>query len=176
VTTATDSALLDSLPDELREFGERWLAAWGARSPDRIADLCTDDVVWDDPALDAPRVGRAAARALLAETFRAFPDLTFALTEPPCVSADGARAAVAWRASGTMTGPLEPPGLAPTGRRFELEGVDLYDLRDGLVARMRTHYDVLGWLRQIGAAPARGGWLERSLIGLQRRAMRLRRH
>ena len=107
-------------------------------------------------------------RTLLEETFRAFPDLTFEVTETPLVARGDRAAAVVWRATGTMTGVLEPPGLAATGRRFVLEGVDLYDVRDGLLARMRTRYDVLDWLRQMGAAPSRGGGTERALLALQR--------
>jgi steroid delta-isomerase-like uncharacterized protein len=169
---APGSDLLEGLPDELREFGKRWLAAWSARSPDRIAELCTEDVIWEDPALEAPRNGREAVRQLLHETFRAFPDLTFGLTEPPFVAPDGASAAVAWRVTGTSLGPLDPPGLAPTGRPFTLEGVDLYDIRDGCIARMRTRYDVLESLRQMGVAPARGSAAERLLLGMQRTAAR----
>jgi steroid delta-isomerase-like uncharacterized protein len=171
----TSPELFQALPADVREFGERWLAAWASRSPARIAALCSDDVLWEDPALAAPARGRAAVEQLLAETFRAFPDLTFELTDAPCLSADGERAAVAWLASATMTGPLEPPGLAPTGRRFRIEGVDLYDLRAGELARMRTRYDVLDLLRQLGLAPARGATSERLLLALQRGAVRVLR-
>jgi steroid delta-isomerase-like uncharacterized protein len=160
--------LLEGLPGELREFGERWLAAWASRAPERITSLCTEDVAWEDPALTAPLRGRAAVNEFLADTFRAFPDLAFTLTDEPCLSPDGRRVAVPWRVSGTMLGPLTPPGLAPTRRRFQLEGVDLYQLRDGLVARMTTRYDVLEWLRQIGAVPARDSAAERALLGVQR--------
>jgi steroid delta-isomerase-like uncharacterized protein len=163
------------LPAEIRDFGERWLAAWGSRSPDRIVALCTEEVLWEDPALDTPLRGRVAVRTLLAETFRAFPDLEFTLVEAPCLSPDGTLAAVAWKVSGTMLGPLDPPGFGPTGRRLELEGVDLYDFRDGLISRMRTRYDVLEWLRQMGAAPPRGGRVERMLMRAQRLLARARR-
>jgi hypothetical protein len=40
---------------------------------------------------------------------------------------------------GTMTGPLDPPGLA--GRAIEVEGVDLWTMRDGRIARHRAFYD-----------------------------------
>jgi steroid delta-isomerase-like uncharacterized protein len=168
------AAVLADLPQELREFGERWLAAWASRSPERITALCTEDVVWDDPALEEPARGRPAVIEFLESSFRAFPDLEFTLTERPLVSPGLERVAVPWKVSGTMLGALDPPGLAPTGRSFALEGVDLYELRDGLVRRMTTRYDVLTWLREIGALPARGSSVEGALMRLQRAVTRLR--
>lgn len=170
---STEQALLDEMPPELRDFGERWLAAWASRSPERITGLCTEDVFWDDPALATPLRGRAAVRDFLAESFRAFPDLQFTLTEPPLASPDSARVAVPWKVAGTMLGPLDPPGLAPTGRGFALEGVDLYEFRGGEICRMTTRYDVLTWLREVGALPARDSAAERLALGVQRAVNRV---
>ena len=55
-----------------------------------------------EPGLDAlPEVGGA-------------PPL-FEEPEPPYPSSDRAKAIVPWRMRGTHTGPIEPPGFAPTG-------------------------------------------------------------
>ena len=132
-------------------------------------------MLWEDPALEEPLRGRLAVSEFLAATFRAFPDLEFTLTGRPLTSPGFDRAAVPWIVTGTMLGALDPPGLAPTGRSFALEGVDLYELRDGLVCRMTTHYDVFTWLREVGALPARGSSVERLLMRLQRAFTRLRR-
>jgi len=174
-TAPATGNFLEDLPRELRDFGERWLAAWASRSPERISRLCTEDVVWDDPALEEPVRGRLAVSEFLETTFRAFPDLEFTLTERPLLTPGLERAAVPWVVTGTMLGALDPPGLAPTGRSFALEGVDLYELRNGLVSRMTTRYDVLTWLRGVGAVPDRGSSVEHLLMRLQRTFARLRR-
>jgi steroid delta-isomerase-like uncharacterized protein len=167
--------MLHELPPELHGFAERWLDAWNRRDPRAIAMLCVEDVSWEDPALPEPLRGRSAVTELLEATFRAFPDLEFRLTEPPLVSGDQARAAVPWKVTGTMRGDLDPPGLGATGRRLALEGVDLYDLREGLIVRMRTRYDVLSSLRQLGAAPPAAGLAERALLRAQRLVSRVGR-
>jgi hypothetical protein len=76
---------------------------------------------------------------------------------------------------GTNTGPIDPPGFAPTGRSVDIEGVDHWWFRDGLVARYRADYDSLGMLRQLGLMAPAGSALERLMVKLQRLGARLRR-
>jgi hypothetical protein len=58
---------------------------------------------------------------------------------------------------------------------MEIEGIDLYEFRDGLVSHYRGRYDLAEVARQLGLAPARGSRAERTMARLQRTAMRLRR-
>jgi hypothetical protein len=69
---------------------------------------------------------------------------------------------------GTMTGPLDPPGFAPTGRSMEVEGVDLWTMRDGRIARYRAFYDLNDLARQLAIAPPAGSRAERAMVRLQR--------
>ena len=41
-------------------------------------------------------------------------------------------------------------GLAGCGRRFEIQGVQLFEMREGLIARERRYYDFTGMLIQLG--------------------------
>lgn len=43
----------------LREFGDRYQAAWSAYDPDAVAVCVTEDIVSEDPALPEPAHGRA---------------------------------------------------------------------------------------------------------------------
>jgi predicted ester cyclase len=104
-----------------------------------------------------------------------FPDLAFTLHEPPMIGLEGPRAAQVWRMTGTMLGPDSWAGFAPTGKRIEVDGVDVYEFRDGLVAHYRGRYDLSEVARQLGLAPARGSRPERTLAFLQRTSMRFRR-
>jgi steroid delta-isomerase-like uncharacterized protein len=151
----------------VRNFIARWQDAWNSHEPERVVALCTEDIVLSDPALSEPARGRDAVRRYLEDTWRAFPDLTITTPEPGLVDVEGRRVALPWRITGTMLGP-DPSGFAPTGARAEVAGVDLYDFREGLLARIRTTYDIMGWGRQLGLVPPRGSRAERVAIHLQR--------
>jgi steroid delta-isomerase-like uncharacterized protein len=151
----------------VREFAARWVDAWNSHEPDRILELCTDDVAFHDPALEAELHGTEAVRHFLEETFRGFPDLRFTVPEGPFVHADEPKAAQLWRMTGTMLGRIDPPGVKPTGAFVDVVGIDLYEFRDGRVARYRTLYDFTEMGRQLGLVPARGSRAERIGLFLQ---------
>ena len=44
---------------------------------------------------------------------------------------------------------LDPPGLAPTGKRMEFDGADFHEYRDGKVARLRIVFDMAAGMRQL---------------------------
>lgn len=141
-------------------------------------DACvTEDIHWVDPALPAPAVGRPAVRAFMELSWRALPDVRFEEIEEPMLDPEAPRVAVQWRMTGTHLGPLEPPGFAPTGKRIEVVGMDLWIFREGLIADYRAFYDVTAIARQIGAVPEPGSRGERLVVALQRlqaRALRRR--
>jgi steroid delta-isomerase-like uncharacterized protein len=172
-TTVPDPDRVDA--EFLRSFAERWLRGWNEHDADALIALCTEDVLWEDPALPGPERGRPAVREYLEGTWSMFHDLSFTLPEPPMVALAGPRAAQVWRMSGTMLGSDPWAGFAPTGKRMEVEGIDLYEFREGLVSHYRGRYDLAEVARQLGLAPARGGRPERVLALLQRTSMRLRR-
>lgn len=79
-------------------------------------------------------------------TFReAFPDIEVQIDE---VVAEGDRAAVATTFTGTHRGELM--GVAPTGRRVSVTGVDIVRVRDGKIVEHRGLTDVVGLMRQLG--------------------------
>jgi predicted ester cyclase len=100
--------------------------------------------------------------------FRALPDVRIELAAGPYVSLDGAGIATRLVIRGTMTGPLNPPGFAPTGAAVEFETAEFSDFRGPLLARHRVVLDMLSLARQIGAAPKSGTFAERVGIWLQR--------
>jgi hypothetical protein len=76
---------------------------------------------------------------------------------------------------GTVTGTWEFLDLAPTGRRFEVEGVDRWEMRDGLIARYNTFYDALDMSRQLGYMPPSGSRAEAAVTRLQHVQARFQR-
>ena len=158
-----------------RDFADRWQRAWNSCIPERVTELCTEDVLWDDPLTERPEQGRAAVADYLRGVWVAFPDLTFSWPEGPYASFDGVKLALHWHVTGTMLGGMDPPGFAPTGKRMELDGVDLLVLRDGLVCAYQGFFDVRSVAQQIGAMPATGSQGERLAVAAQRLAASIAR-
>ena len=140
------SAVSDYFEALARRDIEAMAALWAPDGTDHIAGQ-----------VDA--VGPNGVREYFTELFAAFPD--FALEERSTVT-EGDRAAVHWTATGTHLGPLW--GVEPTGARVELEGVDVLEVRDGLIVRNDAVPDSLSVARQIGLLPAGGSPAEQRLF------------
>lgn len=170
---------------EVVGWAQRWLEAWTSHDLDTLTELVTDDIVWDDPGMLGETVhGRSELRAFSEIFLRAFPDVRFNATAAPYLASDGSGLAVPWRMTATFTGELalwgkrhgaNPPALAPTGRRADLKGVDLYEFRDGLLSRWTTVCDAFDLNRQLGLSPPVDGRLTRLFLRGQRLVARLLR-
>jgi steroid delta-isomerase-like uncharacterized protein len=155
----------------LDEFAQRWLDAWNRRDGHALAALCTPDVEFHDPAIGTVH-GREAVADWVLACATGFPDFRFEDIELPYPARDRPKAIVPWRMTGTNTGPLDPPGFAPTGRSIVIEGVDHWWFRGDLVARYRADYDLNDVMRQLHLAPAPGSAAEKAFVGAQRLAHR----
>jgi glyoxylase-like metal-dependent hydrolase (beta-lactamase superfamily II)/predicted ester cyclase len=110
-------------------------------------------------------VGPARRGELIAffdDFYAAFPDLRFEVLD---VLAEGERASVRWRATGTHAGPASFLGFAPTGARVDTEGVDVVWVRDGRIARIEAYTDGASIARQLGALPPSGSATEARMAG-----------
>jgi steroid delta-isomerase-like uncharacterized protein len=79
----------------------------------------------------------------------AFPD---ARVEIRTVVTEGDRCCVEFHGVGTHDGPFRTPGgtIPATGRPVEIPFCDVWEVRDGLVQRGRTYFDVSTIMRQLG--------------------------
>ena len=98
----------------VEEFADRWIAAWNSHQPERVLELMTDDIVYDDSGWPQTMRGHAEVRELLDFTWRAFPDLRFEISDGPFLHASQPEAAFYWDGYATHTGPIEPPGWSST--------------------------------------------------------------
>lgn len=156
----------------IREFVPRWLAAWNSHEPDRVLELLTDDVEIRDDSWPQTMHGHHDVREFLQALWRAVPDMTFELLDGPYVIPGEPRASFHWRGSGTFTGRMDPPGFAPTGRRWEVDGVDFQEYRDERIAKLRVIFDLTTVSRQLGVLPATGSTAERTMATAQRGVVR----
>jgi steroid delta-isomerase-like uncharacterized protein len=142
-------------PAFLRDFADRWLAAWNSHDTDTVLALLHPDVAWDETVFwPHPLSGREAVRAYADAIWRAMPG--YEVTEIQLFTAvDDGRALVLFRQRGTA-----PPALGAavtTGQRFEVQGCDIFlGFRDGLLSHYTAAFEIADMLRQLGALPPRG--------------------
>src|ERR1700739_2041289 len=99
--------------------------------------------VIDEPAPEG-------VRRLIGEMLDAMPDMRFELLD---TTTEGERCAVRWPLTGTFAGPGRWNGIAPTGDRVALEGIDLLCVREGLIRSNDAYTDTMSLPREIGMMP-----------------------
>lgn len=158
-------------------WADRWLTAWNEHDLDTLTTLIAPDLVWADPVMVGEYVhGRDQFREYIETFWRGFPDITFQPTATPFIGLDGLRMAVPWRMVGTLTGRLawwgkrygdNPPSWAPTNRRADIEGYDIYTFRDGLLSHYTIVADFLTLSQQLGLMPPTDGPVTKAMLKFQ---------
>lgn len=143
--------------------------------PMRSCPMGRSRAVWHDPVLPRPARGRNELREFVIATSRAFPDFHVEWRGSPYISPVEPVVLIPQQMTGTMRGPWKYTGLAGTGRRFEILGVDEYTFRGGLMSCGRSNYDRFDLARQLGLIPPVGSAGERAMTRLQNLRTRLRR-
>ena len=158
----------------IQQFVADWVAAWNSHDATRLTALMQPDCVVDDAASAKQIRSHAEMEEFARMLWRAAPDMEF--TGVAARVPGEAKGMSFWHGRATMTGPMEPPGFAPTNGRFEADGFDYYEFRDGKLTRLVTVQDMAGIGRQMLAMPPPGSLAERPVVWLQRlQAWRARR-
>ena len=123
--------------------------AWNTRDPVGLAAAHSDDGTVHSPIFGEVK-GRDAIEKSYRELFRAFGDWVLTFED---LIVDGERAAQVFHATATHTSDLF--GVDATHRRFRVQGVLLFEFRDGKIATERRLYDFTGLLLQVGVLKAR---------------------
>ena len=130
------------------EVGDRYFAAVAARDIEAMLACWAPDGI---EIISGERIGLPdGLRDYFGQVFGAFPDLTFTVVDT-IVHAD--RYVCRYRLTGTFAGPSSFQGMAPNGARIELEGCDVLQVRDGLIARNDAFLDGMQIARGLGVLP-----------------------
>jgi steroid delta-isomerase-like uncharacterized protein len=129
-------------------FGQRYLEAWNSRDGGRVAALMTDDASFEDLAFGVAIRGRQEIADFVMEAARMAPDMSFELVSEQ-VSDQGYCIEWIWR--GSQSGP--GAGLPATDKRFEVRGVSVGALENGLVKRNRDYWNLVTLLSQLDLMP-----------------------
>jgi steroid delta-isomerase-like uncharacterized protein len=127
------------------------------RDADELAPYYAEDVHEIFPTHEVH--GRQNMRDYFAETFTAIPDFQI---QAEHIAADGEIVFVKWHMTGTFSG-TPWMGIEPTGDRIELDGIDCFTIRDGLVVHNHVIYDQVSFGRQIGLLPAEGTGADKAM-------------
>lgn len=144
--TATTSNIELCTRAQLELFGEGKLEL----ADELIAPECVDHGAESGPSGDgrsSEGSGPDGIRGIVQWLRGAFPDLSYEVEDS---FGDGDRVALRCRVSGTHQG--EFLGRPGTGRRFAVEHIHLYRVRDGQIAEHWAARDDVGMMRQLGLA------------------------
>jgi steroid delta-isomerase-like uncharacterized protein len=129
--------------EAVRFFSDQQLE-WNARDAGALASRHTDDGTIVSPIFRTVK-GRHEIVQSYRALFETFPDWQY-IGERLLV--DGDRVAQQFMVRATHSG--EFMGLPGSGRKFDIEGVRLFEMRDGRIAYERRYYDFTGLLIQLG--------------------------
>ena len=137
------------IPDE--EF-------WCRGNPDAADEFVDPDFI-DHQALPGAQPGIAGLKDFIRAWRSAFPDMHEVIE---LMVSDADMVVGRFRLSGTHLG--EFFGIAPTGRRVEITGIDMLRLRDGKIVEFWYNEDTLGLFRLLGVTPPGEGEIPGSTL------------
>ena len=135
----------------LRDLAEQGFQLYNAGDVEGLVNSYAEDATLVTPF--GTFEGRAAIHEYWSRDKAAFPDATGTLD---VIVEQGDTLADEWTVVGTNTGPLVMPDgteLPPTGKRVELKGMELVQLRDGKIAVHHVYWDNMAVAGQLGVLP-----------------------
>ena len=124
------------------------LQYWNVQDVEGVLAYYDDSITWRNVVQEETYRGKGEVRVFLRKLFTAFPDLNFEVTYK---IAREHNVAEQWFIRGTHLGSFF--GIPPTGRKVEIPGMSMAELRDGKFVSDHFYFDSLGVLRQMALMP-----------------------
>jgi predicted ester cyclase len=143
--------------------------AWNRQDIEQFLSYFDNDIYWDDSPMEEPARGLDAIKDFALSLWGAFPDMRYIPLQHIFFSSNETKLAHQFTISGTMLGRLSP-GFYPTGRYFEIDGLEVVEFRNGKIYRLLSRVDMVKVAEQLGLFPARpksGSWKARIATFLQ---------
>lgn len=134
-----------------RKLLDRYVERYNAGDLDAVMDLYAEDAVQLMP--DGTFEGQGTIRERLAQELNGFSDVAHRVES---FVEQGDAFADEWTFVGTHTGAVALPDgsqLPPTGKRVEIRGMELVQVRDGRIVIDNLYYDNMAVLAQLGLVP-----------------------
>ncbi len=130
--------------EENKAIVRRAYDAMNQNNLDALDEMAASDVT-DHDAGPGQAPGLEGVKQLFSSLHAAFPDFHMEV-EDMIAEGDKVVARISW--SGTHQG--EFMGIAPTGNRVEVSGIDIVRITDGKVVERWGNFDDLGMMQQLG--------------------------
>jgi steroid delta-isomerase-like uncharacterized protein len=130
--------------DEAVKFFAEQQDEWNARDADALARRHAPDGIVVSPIFKTVQ-GVDEIRGSYRSLFTTFPDWQYIGQQ---LLVDGNRVAQQFLVHATHS--AEFMGLPGSGRKFDIDGVRLFEMKDGLIKYERRYYDFTGLLIQLG--------------------------
>ena len=137
--------------ESYRGLLDRYVERYNAGDLDGVMDLYAEDASQRMP--DGTFEGRSAIRDRLAKELDAFSDLAHRVVS---YVEGGDAFADEWVFVGTHTGSVvlaDGTEVPPTGKRVEVQGMEVVKIRDGKIVVNNLYYDNLAVAAQLGLLP-----------------------
>lgn len=128
---------------------ESYEQVWNQHRADAAAAYYAADYADHNMSVPNQPAGVAGALAVFSTFLAAFPDVLFTIDRQ---LAEGDMVATRWTATGTNNGPLM--GMAPTGRKITVTGIDIFRMAEGKIVERWGSFDLAGMMQQLGAGQA----------------------
>jgi ketosteroid isomerase-like protein len=125
---------------EIQDLAVRYGVAWAGRDVDAIMAMHTDDTVFHLHGGAEPAIGRGATREAIAAVLTQWPDIRFERKR-------------VYIGDGHFVSEYQMSATNAAGQLLVCDGVDVFAVNDGLVARKDTYLDWPALQEQQGAAP-----------------------
>ncbi|PKP98393.1 MAG: hypothetical protein CVT74_11145 [Alphaproteobacteria bacterium HGW-Alphaproteobacteria-13] len=136
----------------VRDFGNRWEAAWNSHDTGQVLALIHPDIRWNDTVFWPEIIhGHAAMRAYTDRIWAVMPDVRF--REVQLFSAlDAGRALYLFEQTASA------PPASGSDKKAVTYGCDIFlGFRDGLLSDYMAQYELAEMMRQFDMLPPRGG-------------------
>lgn len=112
-------------------------------------EILSSSYQYHDPSVPSGPPGPEAQKSALAVYQTAFPDARWDVDE--LFAADGDRIVARWRGSGTQRSELQ--GIPPTGKHVSVDGIWIFQIKNGKIAESWLVWDTFGMMKALGVVP-----------------------
>jgi hypothetical protein len=137
----------------MQQVLDRYYGVLNSHNLDGIAQVVTDDAVFDDDFLPGAVLhGAGAFRGVFEGMWFAFPDLTFEVLRGPFFDGATSQCAVHGRLTGTLANPVPDWGFTQVGASVAQEFMAVYEITGDQMSYIRVCLNPAVSARQVGSA------------------------
>ena len=132
-----------------KAFDRRFFEQWNKGKTAAMAvidETCADNIVWHG---SEDVRGLKGFKKFMSEFYDAFPDNHFAIDD---MIAEGDKVVTRYTMTGTHKGTYM--GIPPTNKKIKLPAIEIDRIAGGKFVECWIQYDTLGFMQQLGLAPA----------------------